>query len=343
MNSDDLKIYAMNHNEGNSPARWGVAVKGKIVTGYAIRVTDTDLGEKQKFLPPTADDGKLNYCLQKKCDTQKSLLDTNSLTGNMNSWTATIKISAIMDQNVVKDFPLTQHQDEGVSYGPVVEQEIWVGLLTGEKCPDLYDVEEALKQVKVGWRKINSDWTEEPEERKLNEHRNCEDKINPKEGMKQGAGKTQDDADDGILPDWVEKEWEKEKKALPVRLFNYVKDGMSAALGFNLDHGLQVLNIVRDITSDPKYKFPDDPFLCECDDKGISTKCWKCKEVIIIDPITEEIETKVECEQTVKRDKDGNCPKISSGGKNRQTSYETWDDCMNYKSIDCPSAEDPRQ
>tara|TARA_R110000824_G_C15157462_1_gene671588 strand:+ start:207 stop:1268 length:1062 start_codon:yes stop_codon:yes gene_type:complete len=343
MNSDDLIVHAQNGSPGKSPADWYITVKGELQVGYTTSLVGADLEAKKKFLPLVEDNSRLNYCLQKKCDSQQSILDTWAL-ANTNEWDASVKIAAIMDQNVVHPNTLIDDDAPTMEYTSPETVKVDVGMGVGDTCPTLIHVKEVLGFVKVPWKNLNDNWTVVSEKRRLNEYRNCADDSKPKEGMKQGAGKGLLEFNIPGAPKFIQKRYDEEVASLPHRLFDYIVNGVSGGWAHTAKF-LQVLNILQDIFGpDNAFEFPKDIKLCQCEKDGLSKDCWRCEYVKMVDPITNEVYYEVECKQTVKRDKHGNCPTTDGGrGANLYPSYETYDECMNMKRYGCPDKGKPDQ
>lgn len=355
MISDDLKLHCWNDKEGEDTADWQIHLKGNLIVGYSTFWQDVKLEERTVWVPPRKEDEGLNYCIQKRCDDQRSMWSTNSWFGNLNNWNATVKICAAMDQNVLLNVPMPSITEQFVDMSKEIIVPIeWLETI-GDKCPDLEDVRRILSMVTkpnsksggVPWWKLNSlGEVRDVAKMGLDEYRNCEDPKKDVEGMDQGAGKGQDSINNGTASKKFQKLVDKGSKIVAVKIFQY---GMNVAKGqFKyLTEMLQVLNIIKDENEIPNFKFPIDPKLCECNKKGLSNKCWGCDKVMksgwVFDDngMMENIEYwDIECVQDVDRMTDGNCPSHSIDGIR---THETQELCEFYKTIDCKGIGDPSQ
>jgi len=346
MVSDDIDVHCWNASEGEDVADWQMYIKGNVVVGYSVFWTNVELKERTMWVPPRDEGEGLNYCIQKKCEDQRSLWSTNSSFGNLNDWNATVKISAAMNQNVnVNTIPSITQQF--VEMGKDIKIPIeWLEAV-GDKCPDLEDVQRALSiATDIPWWELDdSGELKDLPPMKLDEFKNCEDPTKPKKGMAQGAGDVQDKINKGKAPKLLQRFWDKTSEIIVVQAFQYVDKGIKSIP--YMDEGLQILTIIKDENKIPLYKFPINWKLCECSKKGLSDKCWRCEKVlkskIVLDDVGAMIETEtveIECIQDVTRDAEGNCPSHSTGGAR---AHEREEDCELYKTIDCKGTGDPNQ
>ena len=255
MISDDIKCYALNTTKvgpdtnDSGKANWVLTVQGSAYFSYISRVTPYEFEPGTRHVPRT-ELPKLNYCIQWLCNTQKS--EGYKIWGTDDEWTAFVKISATMDQNIKYEPKLSPGGSVYIwppnEYVGPKKRFIYEKVVTGQRCPDLSDVERALEKAKnLPWWELRSDGKVALVKGvKFNDKMDCEKE--PVEGMEQGAGDDQKKTDDNS---WVNKgaakAYDKLEKSIAVRLFQGFADGFGVSIK-TLTYGLRFLTIKYYIT-----------------------------------------------------------------------------------------------
>ena len=330
--SDDLKVKAENKNSGDGPAEWQFTVKGKIHTAAGLVITKGECGKEvdgtTNYLPEQDIGGKagMSYCLMSKCDTFKGWHQSGFAT---KSWTGSLLISASK-----LSFRTLKSSKSVDAFNKTHVTEVSILQKTGDKCPTLKMVTDALRSYKgpvltdYDWPTSNLVPTPLATQKRLGYPKKClskkEQEYNQKEIDKLINALDGDTAD---LLAYVAFDY-----AAPMLLYDYVDTAIDAALPYYKTY-IKVLGTFFETWQDSNFEHMGE--LCDCGKTGISDDCWECKR----DYITNE----VHCEQTAKRDKDGNCPMGSPGpsGQPAKQTYETKKKCEARKILDCPDTSPP--
>ena len=148
--ADDLKVKAENKNLGDGPAKWQFTVTGTIHTAAGLVITKGECGKEvdgtTNYLPEQDIGGKagMSYCLMSKCDSFKGLHQSGFAT---KSWTGSLMISASkLSFKTLKAKLGTA--TEPPPFDKTHKAEVSVFQKTGDKCPTLKMVTDALRSYK---------------------------------------------------------------------------------------------------------------------------------------------------------------------------------------------------
>jgi len=349
MISDDLRVTAVNttkvgpDSNDSGKANWVLTIFGFAYFSYITRVSPYDYETGTRHVPRTKLP-KLNYCLQKLCNSQRS--EGYKLWGTDDEWEAFVKISATMDQNI--DITTTPPPGSvAMEEPPIIEyhgpKKVMIAeeVITGQRCPDLWDVKKALEKVtSLLWWELREDGKVLPVVGvKFNEFMDCEKE--PREDMQTGEAAEDQDKTDKVS--WVEKgqaaAYDKLEKSISARLFQGFAEGFDVSIK-TLTYGLRFLNIISDEINPPEYEAPTNDRLCKCSGSGMTDKCWACRYEAISDSSGAK-KWVVKCVQDIPR-VGGACPYyLNDKTGNKVKSWETQDECELEKHIYCPSPGDP--